>query len=56
MFTSKGTDLRSVSELCLFQLLRVSVLHKSEIITYTNKINDAYISIEIITYKLLRRL
>jgi hypothetical protein len=45
-----------IETVCLFQLLRVSVLHKSKIINYMDKTNNAYISIEIITYKLLRRL
>jgi hypothetical protein len=35
-------------------VLRVLVLHKSEL--NMDKINDAYITIEIITYKLLSRL
>jgi hypothetical protein len=43
-----------IRTVCLPQLLRVSVLHKSKIINYTDKTNNAYISIEIITYKLLR--
>jgi hypothetical protein len=42
-----------IRTVCLPQLLHVSVLHKSEIINYTDKTNNAYISIEIITYKLL---
>jgi hypothetical protein len=42
-----------IRTVCLPQLLRVSVLHKSKIINYKDKINNAYISIEIITYKLL---
>jgi hypothetical protein len=37
--------------MCLLQLLRVSVLYKSEL--NMDKTNDAYITIEIITYKLL---
>jgi hypothetical protein len=42
-----------IGTVCLHHLLRVSVLHKSEIVTYTDKTNDAYIRIEIIAYKLL---
>jgi hypothetical protein len=43
----------SIRTVCLPQLLHVSVLHKSKIINYIDKTNNAYISIEIITYKLL---
>jgi hypothetical protein len=42
-----------IRTMCLPQLLYVSVLHKSEIINYIDKTNNTYISIEIITYKLL---
>jgi hypothetical protein len=45
-----------IGTVCIPQLLHVSILHKIEIINYTDETNNAYISIKIITYKLLRRL